>query len=557
MRTPASLLGLLAFFALSSAAAAEAPPVDSTRIDEVFAQFRSGSSPGCALAVVKDGEPVYTKGYGMANLDHDVPITPSSVFHVASVSKQFTAAAVALLAQEGKLSLDDPVQKYIPEISEFGSPVTLRHLVHHTSGLRDQWDLLELAGWRYSLDLITNDDVMEVVSRQRELNFSPGEKYLYCNTGYTLLGIVVARVTGRSLREFTTERFFEPLGMKNTHFRDDHAEVIKNQAYGYEPDAKSPAGFRLSPTNFDTVGATSLLTTVEDLARWDRNFYDGKVGGQPLLDRLTERGVLNGGKQIDYAFGLVHGNHAGAATIDHGGSDAGYRSQFTRIPEKGLTVAVLCNLSSVDPEALALQVADLYLGNPPPPKASTAPEPGPVPTDVTSFAGLYWYREGDDYRKVVTREGRLVAHRPGPPPDVVLELTPLGGSRFQVAGTPLEARFEPAADGKMSLVEKWGEAGAPRTYESVPSFSPKAKELEAYAGDYVSDEIDMIYRMRFENGRLMLVRSKWKKSALEPAVTDRFMGYGGLYRFVRNDSGTVSGLEIDTGRVVRLRFKRR
>ncbi len=532
--------------------------VTSSRIDEVFAEWSSGSSPGCSLAVVKDGEAVYTKGYGMANLDHDVRMTPSSVFHVASVSKQFTAASVALLAQEGKLSLDDPVRKYIPELADFGAPLTIRHLVHHTSGLRDQWDLLDLAGWRYSLDLITDDDVMEVVSRQKELNFRPGDRYLYCNTGYTLLGLVVKRVSGLSLREFTAQRFFEPLGMKSTHFRDDHAEVVKNQAYGYVPDKKSDAGFRLSLTNFDTVGATSLLTTVEDMARWDRNFYDGKVGGRAFLDGLLERGVLNDGKEIDYAFGLVHGRHEGLTTIDHGGSDAGYRAQFTRFPERGLSVVVLCNLSSIDPERLALQVADLYLGNAPRKIESTPAEvPAATDVDVTAFAGLYWNREGDDYRKVVAREGRLVVQSPGAPSDEVVELQPISGSRFRAAEANVEVRFERSLDGALSLVEKWGETGTPRTYASVPSFSPTAEELKAYAGDYESDEIEMIYRMRFENGRLMVARSKWKTSALEPTVTDRFMGFGGLYRFVRDDTGAVSGLEIDTGRVVRLRFRRR
>src|SRR5580704_4443905 len=303
------------------------------KVDKAFERWDSLSSPGCALAVIKDARIVYKRGYGMADLDHNIPIGPASIFHIASISKQFTATAIVLLAQEGKLSLDDEVRKYIPELPDFGEPITIRHLIHHTSGLRDQWDLLELAGWRYSLDLITDDDVMALISRQKSLNFKPGSKHLYCNTGYTLLAQIVKRVSGQSLREFTLNRMFRPLGMNNTHFRDDHAEIVKNQAYGYVRD-RSKGGFRLSVTNFDTVGATSLLTTVEDLALWDQNFYEPRAGGKALIEQMIERGKLNDGKEVDYAFGLSRGKYRGLATVDHAGSDAGYRADLLRFPDQ-------------------------------------------------------------------------------------------------------------------------------------------------------------------------------------------------------------------------------
>ena len=247
----------------------------------------------------------------MADLDHNIPITPTTVFHVASMSKQFTAASILLLAQENKLSLDDPVRKYIPELPDFGTPVTIRELLHHTSGLRDQWDLLDLSGWRYSHDLITDADVLYVVSHQHGLNFPSNTKYLYSNTGYTLLAQIVARVSGQSLRSFTTTRIFAPLGMKNTHFRDDFDEIVRNMAYGYVPSGDT---YRLSVTNFDTVGATSLLTTVEDLALWDENFYTARIGGPALIQQLQERGKLNNGKQIDYALACSSANIA-ASTL--------------------------------------------------------------------------------------------------------------------------------------------------------------------------------------------------------------------------------------------------
>jgi CubicO group peptidase (beta-lactamase class C family) len=282
--------------------------------DKVFTKWDSTVSPGCALSVMQDGQIIYSRGYGMADLDHDVAITPETIFHVASISKQFTAAAIVLLAQDGKLSLDDDVHKYIQELPDFGARITIRHLIYHTSGLRDQWALLGLAGWRYSLDLITDDDVMDLMSRQKDLNFKPGEKHVYCNTGYTLLAQIVKRVSGQSFREFTTSRIFEPLGMKSTHFRDDHAEIVKHIAYGYE-EGKGRNAYRLNVTNFDTVGATSLLTTVEDLAHWDENFYHPRVGGPELVAQQLQRGKLNSGKELDYAFGLQGRRHLSGGAV--------------------------------------------------------------------------------------------------------------------------------------------------------------------------------------------------------------------------------------------------
>jgi CubicO group peptidase (beta-lactamase class C family) len=232
-------------------------PSESAQVDQLFTEWDKPTSPGCALAIMRDGHIIYERGYGMADLDHDVKITPTSVFHVASMSKQFTAASVLMLAQEGKLSLDDQATKYVPELPNFGVPITLLHLLHHTSGLRDQWELLGLAGWRFSLDLITDADVLAVLSRQKTLNFPPGSKFLYSNSGYTLLAQVVKHVSEQSFRTFTSDRIFLPLGMSHTHFRDDHAEIVKDMAYGY---ALHHGGFGLSIPNFDTVGATSLLT---------------------------------------------------------------------------------------------------------------------------------------------------------------------------------------------------------------------------------------------------------------------------------------------------------
>ncbi len=344
----AVLIILLCVSTLVSAQTPAVSPADQAeRVDKVFEKWNRTDSPGCALSVMKDGRIIYKHGYGMADLDHNVTITPSTVFHVASMSKQFTAASILLLAQQGRLSLDDDVRKYIPELPDFGSLITIRHLIYHTSGLRDQWNLLELAGWRYSLDLITDDDVMSVVTTQKELNFKPGEKHVYCNTGYTLMAIIVKRVSGLSFREFTTRNIFEPLGMTDTFFRDDHAVIVKNNAYGYESEKNAP--FRLALTNFDTAGATSLHTTVVDLALWDENFYHPRVGGASFTEQMLQRGKLNNGEILDYAFGLVVGKYKGLPTVDHAGADAGYRSEMIRFPEQHFSAAVLCNSADTSP----------------------------------------------------------------------------------------------------------------------------------------------------------------------------------------------------------------
>ena len=303
------------------------------QVDDIFKEFAAPGSPGCAVGAYQGTRVVHRGAYGMANLDHDVRLSSSSVFHVASVSKQFTATAILLLAADGKLSLDDEVRKFIPELPDFGQRITIRQLAHHTSGIRDQWDLLGLAGWRYSRDLITDDDVLQMLAKQKDLNFTPGERHLYSNSGYTLLAVVVSRASGKPFREFTTERIFKPLGMTSTFFRNSFNEVVKGQAYGY---ARDGAGFRLSVTNFDTAGATSLMTTVEDLAKWHANFDSGAIGGQAMLAALLTRGVLNDKRSIDYALGISHGIYRGVTTVSHGGADAGYRSVLPAVSCAGI-----------------------------------------------------------------------------------------------------------------------------------------------------------------------------------------------------------------------------
>jgi len=325
----------------------------------------------------------------MADLDHGVKITPATVFHVGSIAKQFTASAVLMLAAEGKLSLDDPIQKYVPEVANFDTPITLRELLHHTSGLRDWQELLVFDGWRIYGDVVTERDVLDVVSRQRDLNFPPGSEFNYSNTGYSLLAYVVARVSGRSFPDFTAARIFRPLGMEHTHFRDNHAQTIKNLALGYRQ--REDESFEEADPNLDTVGCTNLMTTVEDLSRWDENFYSTRVGGPTVVKQMTEPGKLNDGTQIIYGAGLFLGPNA----AEHSGSDAGYVADMIRFPAQHLSVAVLCNLASIDVMGLTHRVAEIYGGRLP--ASSSAAEPSlpkrvkhaPSPKELLQFVGLY------------------------------------------------------------------------------------------------------------------------------------------------------------------------
>jgi CubicO group peptidase (beta-lactamase class C family) len=556
---------LPSIFLVSCMGKAQTLPADVTKqVDKVFEKWNKPDLPGCALGIYKDGQIVYKRGYGMADLNDDVPITPATVFHVASMSKQFTAASIVLLAQQGKLSLDDDVRKYIPELPDFGERITIRHLVHHTSGLRDQWNLLDLAGWRYSLDLITDDDVMSVMTRQKDLNFKPGDKHVYCNTGYTLMGLIVKRASGMSLREFTTKNIFEPLGMTHTHFRDDHAEIIKHDALGYEQEGKDKP-FRMSLTNFDTVGATSLHTTVEDLQLWDENFYHPRVGGQAFLQQMLERGNLNSGEQLDYAFGLVVGKYKGLPTVDHGGADAGYRSDLIRFPEQHFSAAVLCNSAETNPSRLTRQVADIVLA-----KDLKAPEPAAAkelvkssgvpltPEQMAAIAGTYWNRENDDFEKVLVKDGKLQINLSG---DELHALKPAGEAHFHVADVPwgddVDIHFIVATAEKPQRLEQSFSAGKPNIFESAAAYTPTAAELAEYTGAYVSEEIDPVYRMVLQDGNLTLIRLKSKPDSLRPAVRDVFTGDIGTVRFTRDANQHISGFILNSGRIQNFRFSKK
>ena len=331
---------------------------------KVFEEWDEDDSPGCAVGIVKDGKLVYTGGFGMANLEYDEPITSKTVFRIASTSKQFTAACVVLLEEEGKLGLDDDVRKHIPELPEYKQTVTLRHMLHHISGLPEYLSLLNKNGaFVDALDFFDEKKALQAMAEAPELIFPVGEKYRYTNSNFFLMSVVVERVSGMTLAEYARKNMFVPLGMKNTRFHDDVTEIVKNRATGYSRRRNGP--LRIDETTLEIVGDGGIFTTIEDMYLWDQNFYENRLGkgGTNLTEKMQTRGILNNGKSIDYALGLSVRTYQGQPRISHGGGWKGFSSYHMRFPDQQFTVIVFCNLGRMNPSRLAAKVADIWIGD--------------------------------------------------------------------------------------------------------------------------------------------------------------------------------------------------
>ncbi len=537
------LLAAAASFGLAMTVDAQAlTPGQITRIDSVFAQFDGTNRPGCAVGVGRGGVPLYTRGYGMSDLQQGTPITPGSIFHVASVSKQFAAFAIGLLAEDGKISLDDPVRKYIPELPEYQKPITIRHLIYHTSGIRDHWELLGMAGWRYPDDLFTQEDVLDIVIRQKALNFSPGDEYVYSNSGYSLLAMIVQRVSGKSLREFSDLRIFQPLGMTNTHVHDDHSMIVPGRTSAF---VMGPSGWKLSVPNFDTHGATSLFTTVGDLLKWQHNFESMTVGSPRLIKDALTSAILTNGKPSNYGFGISIEKYRGAEAFGHGGADAGYRADVIRFPAYHLEVAVACNFGEATPNTYSRAVADIVLEGkleprPTDTKRSTVAVDG---ARLAQLAGVYKAAASDQVFVLSLQGGKLVLDNFG------LALEPVDPSHFTVFGTPVEFV---GPTGAVPLAIKIAATGD--SMLRMPAFRPAAAELSRFAGTYWSEELRVSYRVELKDSTLVLRPFKHPAQPLRPAFVDAFVGgSAGTVRFIRT-KGVVTGFRLTGGRVRNVEF---
>jgi len=515
-------------------APAEAVDPRAGQAAELFAPYRSMSAPGCAVSARQDGKVVFEGGFGSADLEHDVPITPDTVFEAGSVSKQFTAAAILLLVQDGKLRLGDDIRRWLPEMPDYGRPITIEHLLTHTSGLRDWGDLAWFQGWPRGSRAFAQDDILDLVRRQRSLNYVPGAEYLYTNSGYNLLTEIVRRAGGQSLADFTRTRIFAPLGMKATGWRDDHRRVVKNRAIAY---SRGIGGFEQAMPFEDGYGNGGLLTTVGDLQIWNEALANQRLGAF-LTTELQRRAVLSNGTRVTYGRGLFVHDWLGREEISHSGATGGYRAWLGRFPRSRLSVAVLCNRADAAPLWLGRGLAALYL---PPP----SPEPPTTPlADAGGRAGLY----------VSDRTGRPMLLVPGEQGLKVAGgemLWPLGGDSARHGAD--ELTFQ----GRGAFVLKTFE-GDSYLYRRTPVWTPAPEALDAFVGLYRSDEVGVSYRVFKENGRLILRLEERPRQRvpMSPIYQDAFNLSGHLARFRRDGTGRVVSLSLASGRVRDLRFTR-
>ena len=464
---------LVAWLLFSDSSSAQAYPRTelTIQVDELFAEWDGETSPGGVVGIFMDGRIIYSKGYGVANLDYDIPITPQSVLRIGSISKQFVAMCIAILAEQGKLSFDDDIRTYLPEMPDYGNQITIRHLLHHTSGIREYLALVNLIGKpEGSVFGYTTRELVELLSRQQKLNFEPGSQFSYTNSGYFLLAEIVTRVSGMKASAFAQENIFEPLGMTQTRFYDDPNAIIRNQAFGYSP--KRDGGYRLDILRSDVIGDLGVITTVEDFLHWDNNFYENKLGARTkdLITMMFTRGRTSNEEELSYALGLEFDSYRGLKTMGHGGSAVGYVAEFLQFPEQRFSVVILSNLSSFRPGRIARQVADLYLAN--------------------QFSEAQASDERDRTRPDA--------------PEPVERLTP---------------------------------------------------ELEAFIGDFYSEELDFVYSFMVEGSSLQF-EIRGSRIELLPLSEDQF-GWGRReLNFFRDESGIVSGFTLDAGDVQDLNFQK-
>ena len=560
------VVGLLTIANVSVAACSRSRPnSQSARVDQLFAEWNRTDTPGCAVGVSRNGAIVYEHGYGIANLELGVPITSATVFHIASISKSFTAMSIVLAAEHGQLSLDDEVQKYVPEWVDRDDHITIRHLLTHTSGLRDAFGLL---GWASPSENAgdQNAAIVRMLARQRGVNFAPGTEFQYNNGGYNLLGSIVKRATGQSLRSFADANIFKPLGMTHTHVHDDPAMLVTNRASGYSKDVD---GWRLALSdNQGVVGNAGMQSTVGDLLLWEQNFDTSRVGTPATLAAMQKPTALIGGKTSTYGFGLGIGRYRGLQTIGHSGGDYGIATNVVRYPEQRFAVAVLCNIDSyvmggtttINPDALTNSIADIYLADALSPIDASPNTALPLPTPVklsdqelSTKTGLYRLVGADLPILISVSHGTLML-RSYYQDDTDFEVTPVGANRFLFQGrVPLE--FVPATTGRP---KEWhvGEGKAHGLWQLV-TFAPPATDLRPYIGDYPSEEIGVTYTI-VERGSGLIIENPGRADIpVLPFSKDVFVGDSvGIVKFSRDARGVLTGFTVNRENDRGVRFDR-
>lgn len=530
------------------------PAGAATAVDSIFAPWTSTELPGCAVGVSQGGLRVLSRAYGMADLEWNIPNTPGTIFEGGSLSKQFTDAAVVLLALDGALSVDDDVRTYVPELPDYGHTITLRHLMNHTSGLRDWGSVASISGWGREERSHTHADVLDILSRQSALNFPPGTRYDYSNSGYNLLAIIVARVSGMPFAEFSRVRIFEPLGLEHTQWRDDYRRLVPGRATAY--DVLGDGTARINRPIEYVHGNGGILTTVGDLLRWTEALEDGRLGGPRFVEMMHDTGTLNDGSSIVYASGLRVGRWGGVPVVSHTGATAGYRAYLGRFPEQKLAVAMLCNASNAPTQGNGLGVARAFLGDAV--RAPHPPEPVPVAeAELAALAGRYRHRLTGRVLDVRVEGAGLRAGS--------TRLVPVAPRTFAAAEPPLD---EAAAARRWVFQTRKGErpllriddwASMEDVWEPVEPWSPTAEDLRAFEGTYFSADAETTLRITVEDGTLVVHRRPDDRWPVQPIYRDGFRGRMGTLRFHRGDGGAdsaVAELSLSIPRVFDMRFKR-
>ncbi len=527
-------------FALAVTIALQAQPAKSRQadVDRIFSGFNN-HTPGCAVGVAEHGNVALTAGYGMADLERGVPVTADTVFESGSVAKQFTAMAVLLLAQQGKLSLDDPMRKYLPELPDYGAPLTIRQVLSHVSGLREWRLVATFSGTPEGVYVLDNHDLLRFASRQRALNFDPGSTYSYTNTGFNIMTILIERAlgNGKTFEELTREAIFEPLHMTHTRWRDDFRAVVPNRALAYAP--RDGGWIQDTPVE-NIIGAGGLLSTVGDWLLWNENFTTAKVGGPEIVKMQQTPATLTSGKTIAYAKGLTIGTVDGLREVSHGGSTGGYRTWIARYPEKSVSIAVMCNDAQANPTQLGRETARLWTGAVPAPKAA----PFAVDTStLEKLTGMYRKVHDNTVTEVRVTDGKLMFGRAA--------LVPVGASEFSIGENKIV--FE---GGGFKQETPDGDIA----YERVEPAHPSDSDLRSLAGQYESRETVSTLTVAAKGSELTLAIGTNNAVRLRPTFRDAFMmqsaGGAASIVFHRDASGAVTGLSAGDDRAWELRFTR-
>ncbi|MCE7995183.1 MAG: beta-lactamase family protein [Roseivirga sp.] len=546
------LLILVCFFSLL----VNAQMKESQKIDSLFSEWDQADVPGCALGVIKEGQLVYARGYGLANMEYDIPNSVSTVFRIGSTSKQFTAASIVLLAEKGKLNLEDNLKSIFPDFPAYAEDITIRHLLNHTSGVRDYLQLAYLKGLRND-DFYVDDDIMKWLVNQSDLNFAPGEEHLYSNSGYWLLGQIVEKVSGKNMADFASKEMFEPLGMNDTHFHNDHTQIVKNRASGYVPD--SNGSYKISMTTLDMIGDGGIFTTINDIKKWDDAYYSSTILSKKFWAEMTQQGVLNNGEIIDYASGLMVGEYKGLKTIRHGGAFVGFRAELLRFPEEKLSIAIFANRGDANPSGMADQVADVLLKNKLTEEVNNTDSQVKADKPEREFemgqlVGDYEIQPGAVVSLTIKDESLNVLQTWN---KSTYNIVKVSGNTYQIPGEEsISFTFSGLKDGStetLTVLQSGRETKAKRRKEIDTS----AIDLNDYTGSYFSKELNVSYNLIIENGTLMM-QIEDMASAMECSLSDidQYAVEVGLVRFQRTN-GKVTGFELDSGRVKNLKFDKK